>query len=585
MMNRRGRLHHLFLIMMTVFFSVTPVFTQRVDEDELKKSNKIDFQNFKGRYKEINTVQEIRGMGSALAAGAEKSGFNTVFSYQGKYSVVRVFDKQGGGLLSADIISIDKSARIDSVVNIRRIISGYLTTAYGYSAEEADTLALYATYYNAVYRGNTKYFFSRYIPAVKKYINARNAGLATRYYQWPGATKIVIPVTHSGDKRVDPFAISDDKTGKEVKKEDKDSSTKKKLIEIKKDDIDKDKKEIEKKKKELADKERKTQADKKRTEDEKKQLEEKKKKLADEKKRLQQEKKKAEEIKDPVKRKQREDEIKKEEKKLEEKKEEIKKEEREIKKEDETLKKKEEETSAQKEDIKKKEETVAEKEKIVKKEEREIKKETGTETTADREDAVKEKEKQLAKKEQELDKREDKIKEKEPENKVFAEKLFYLKIKDYAPNGHYNNEMYMINPATRKVEFVSKVKNICGSRYDVFSEGIVVITHLGNHAQGHRLTILDRETLDAKQDGTDNIFWRSFIVIRDNFIFVIVDDGEIYYLAKFDANLKMVAKSKERINENTFIGFYENYIYINRHNRDIIVLSKEDLSFIDEIKP
>jgi len=46
-----------------------------------------------------------------------------------------------------------------------------------------------------------------------------------------------------------------------------------------------------------------------------------------------------------------------------------------------------------------------------------------------------------------------------------------------------------------------------------------------------------------------------------------------------------VAKSKEELSENTFISFWDSYIYINRRDGRIIVLNREDLGFIDEVKP
>ena len=46
-----------------------------------------------------------------------------------------------------------------------------------------------------------------------------------------------------------------------------------------------------------------------------------------------------------------------------------------------------------------------------------------------------------------------------------------------------------------------------------------------------------------------------------------------------------MAKSKEELSENTFISFWDNYIYINRQDKKIIVLNKDDLTFIDEVRP
>ena len=188
-------------------------------------------------------------------------------------------------------------------------------------------------------------------------------------------------------------------------------------------------------------------------------------------------------------------------------------------------------------------------------------------------------------KEKKLNEREDKLRSKELDKSIYADKLFYLKIKEYLQDGHYNNEMVMIDPASRKVLFISPEKNICGSRYDIFSGGVVVITHKGSHSIGHRLTLLDRNTLVPLIYGEDNIFWRSFIEIKDGNIYVIIIDSGKFYLGRFDTNLKLQDRSSEEVNENTFISFWDKYIYINRKDKTIMVLDKETLELVGTIKP
>ena len=89
---------------------------------------------------------------------------------------------------------------------------------YGYDYRDARALALFTTYYNAVHRGDMTYFKSRYKKVVLKHLNSGNAGISTKYYNWPGRTRMVIPLTEA-DKRgkirlVDPFIIADEKTRK-----------------------------------------------------------------------------------------------------------------------------------------------------------------------------------------------------------------------------------------------------------------------------------------------------------------------------------------------------------------------------------
>ena len=169
---------------------------------------------------------------------------------------------------------------------------------------------------------------------------------------------------------------------------------------------------------------------------------------------------------------------------------------------------------------------------------------------------------------------------------IFQDKFYYLKIKEYMNDGHYNNEMYIIDAISRKVLVKSPLERICGSRYDIFKEGVVVISFLSDHNSAHNLTLLDLETLEPKVTGVDNIFWRSFVEIKDDFIYAIIKEKENYYLGKFNKRMENVAKSKEKIDNSTFITFYKDYIYINGDKKkDILVLSNKDLTLIDKITP
>ncbi len=163
--------------------------------------------------------------------------------------------------------------------------------------------------------------------------------------------------------------------------------------------------------------------------------------------------------------------------------------------------------------------------------------------------------------------------------------LYYLKVKNYKGDGHYNNDLYLIDAETLQIKAKSTLKNIAGSRYDVFSDGVVVITYKSNMKGMHRLTLLDRETLKARKHGKDDIFWRSFVIVKDEFVYAIMKEGADYYLGKFDSELAQVAKSTEKIHGDTFISFYEEKLFINRYDYNVLVLKTEDLTLIDLLEP
>lgn len=562
-------------------FSAGELRSLEVDIDEFKGIKKIEFVNYKGPNKREDPLNEIYAIGRTLAQGA-KPRTGEPFRYLMKYSVVRAVAKDEPEKLSADILSIDKEAQVDHIDNVRRITAGYLTEMYGYTHKQAWALAVFISYYNAVHRGDTGYFDTVYKKAVMKHIGPNNAGISTKYSDWPGATKMLVPLTEAakrgGIDAIDPFALTDEKTKKELRKDDR-VPERKEIVDLKDKAIEKDKADLSRKKEDIDRKKSELEKDKAAIEKDKAAIDKEKADLAKKEEGIKKDKEAAAAITDPEKRKEKESEIAKKEKDAAAEKEGLKKDEKALGDKEKALEKKSEAVKGDEKDAAAKEDALKKKEDSVKEEKKEIAKDDKSP------EGLKKKEADLAQKETELDKREDSLRSKTTDKNIFADKLYYLKIKEYLEGGHYNNELFMIDAAQRKVVLKSPVANICGSRYDVFSDGIVVITHSGSHAFGHQLTLIDRETLTVKITGKDNIFWRSFVEIKEGFIYaVMVRDGK-YYLGKFDGTLSPAASSKENVSENTFISFFGDYVYINRPDRSVLVLAKGDLSLVDAIKP
>ncbi len=174
---------------------VLPSAALDVDETEITSAQAaaIEFINYEGPHEVIESAESIRGigrtLGTAVARGAVRSG------EIGRYSVIHAVYPAVTTGLDADIIVLGEGARVDHVKNLRRIVAGYLETAYGYSTKDADTLATFITIYNAVYRGKLDYFRGKYKPVVMAELSAANAGLSVRWDEWAGRSRIVIPLT------------------------------------------------------------------------------------------------------------------------------------------------------------------------------------------------------------------------------------------------------------------------------------------------------------------------------------------------------------------------------------------------------
>jgi hypothetical protein len=172
----------------------------QVDKDELAKGQgtSITFTNYVGPHTVIDTVEQIVGIGRGLGRGVTASPSEQTFG--GKYRLIHAVGPAEGTKLDADIFILEAGATVDDVVNIIRMVSGYLQAAYSYSPADAQVLAKFVVYYNAVFRGNLTYLGGVYKTVVMGNVTAENAGIATKYTEWPGKTRMVIPLSAGAQK-------------------------------------------------------------------------------------------------------------------------------------------------------------------------------------------------------------------------------------------------------------------------------------------------------------------------------------------------------------------------------------------------
>ncbi|MCD2382954.1 hypothetical protein LRB48_00550 [Borreliella burgdorferi] len=176
-----------------IFLNGFPVSAREVDREKLKDFVNMDleFVNYKGPYDSTNTYEQIVGIGEFLARPLTNSNSNS--SYYGKYFINRFIDDQDKKA-SVDIFSIGSKSELDSILNLRRILTGYLIKSFDYDRSSAELIAKVITIYNAVYRGDLDYYKGFYIEAALKSLSKENAGLSRVYSQWAGKTQIFIPL-------------------------------------------------------------------------------------------------------------------------------------------------------------------------------------------------------------------------------------------------------------------------------------------------------------------------------------------------------------------------------------------------------
>ncbi|MDR0557370.1 MAG: hypothetical protein LBG43_05830 [Treponema sp.] len=183
-----------FLIISLVFCAFVDMFAQETvnDRELLEHQGPVEFINNTDAPARIDSRAAIWGIGNALGRSVN-SGSNHA-GQTGRYFVIHCVSPEETGKFDADIFGLGPNAGVDHIRNVRLIIQGYLEAAYHYSPDDAALLAQYITIYNAVFRKNAEYFNANYNEIVTANLVEEKIGLPVRYNEWPGQTLIVIPL-------------------------------------------------------------------------------------------------------------------------------------------------------------------------------------------------------------------------------------------------------------------------------------------------------------------------------------------------------------------------------------------------------
>lgn len=212
-----------------------------VDQDELKTAGDGDavvFINYTGPHARIDSLASIKQIGTGLGTPVGRDISSPASAgTSSRYAVIHAVDPAAAERLDADILLVGGDATVDHIDNLRHIIAAYLSAAYGYSEQDAQTIAVFVTVYNAVYRGKLDYYQSKYKDVVLKNLDAADCGLSQNYREWPGRSQIVIPLFDVSDKSlstVDTSVISDTEVVKRMQEDDgKNIDSRKEMVDIK----------------------------------------------------------------------------------------------------------------------------------------------------------------------------------------------------------------------------------------------------------------------------------------------------------------------------------------------------------------
>ena len=513
-------------LLISLFISAVAfnLFAYDVDREELEMNKQeVEFINYTGTHDKIDTRKEIYSIGTSL--GYDIQGKQNV-SLSGKYRVLHLVDPTEPEKLGADIFILEKHANVDHIRNLRLILSGYLKTAYGYSDSDSSLLAEFITYYNAVFRGKTEYFETKYNNMVLVNISSENAGLDIHYKNWPGKTRIVIPLRNgkNGDApSLSPGELSDKEVIEDLRKnEDMGVGPRKEMVELREKELEKDLDKAAEKEEQIVKEKEKASEEKEKVEEDIKELEE---------------KKTAGTVT--------EKEYEEEKKILSDKKEEI------VKKEDD-LDKEIEKVKAETEAI--------EEEKAEISEERDV-------IAADTNKLL------------------DNKTEAEETSSVTGEirksdETFFIKVLTDS-DGKYG-EIVLLDSSTGEVGEKASVKK-SGIRGFLELPGSSLLITGSDDGNKFNLMKIDKNTLSVKARSEANIYRDTVICEKSGFIYAVVDDNGSYKIGKFSADLVLESSSDETALADTFI-FHDpenRKIFFQNSGGEIKALNTETLSPVE----
>ena len=211
-----------------LIFALHAASALEIEETELRSvqanQDSVQFENYGGPHAVVETADAIINIGTELGVQVAADASNPLsVNPQGKYSVYHVVNSEETSGLDADIFFINSTAMVDHINNVRRILTGYLMAAYGYERADAETIAIFITVYNAVYRGNLSSFSGKYKNAVLVNLTEESVGLSTNWEDWAGSTQIVIPLYNGGAGEpavVETSVISDENVIEALRQED-----------------------------------------------------------------------------------------------------------------------------------------------------------------------------------------------------------------------------------------------------------------------------------------------------------------------------------------------------------------------------
>lgn len=531
--------HRICLLALTAMLFSLPVFSLEVDEDELKttaQNDTIVFINYTGPHSKIDSLESIKKLGSDLGSAVAKDTSKSVSAgNSARYSVIHAVDPSETGKLDADIILIGADATVDHINNLRHIIASYLVSAYGYSEKDAETVAVFVTVYNAVYRGNIGTFQNKYKKIVTNNLSS-DCGLSVNYKDWPGHSQIVIPLydVNGGLSTVDTSVISDTQVVQHMQEDDdKNVESRKEMVDIKEREAENATQKAQESQKTAVQEQKKLNEQKQKTENARQEAE-------TAKKEAETAKKVAEENPDD---KAAQEEAEQKQAVAEEKQENY-----------EEQKTAEEEQQTVTDDAKQK---AAEQQAVADKKTAEAQEERKT-IAQDQAEVIK----------------------KEIENAI-APSAYGIELTN---DSSLLSGLVKVNTATGEIIKTSPVTYIRNRTMFQSGENFVAIAGENVRNGTVKLVLLSPDTMEITKESNETVAEDSVLVQDSGEYYCIIEEKGKYRLAKYDSDLNLKLKSSVDVKSATPVTVASNYVIVTGASGNVKVLNKTDLEEVNALK-
>lgn len=540
----------IFSILTLLLINLVSLSALEVAKSELESATNTEtivFINYTGPHSKIDSLNSIKGIGTNLAAGISTAPDKYLKNGGGKYTLIHAVNPEIKEGLDADIILIGQNSEVDHIDNLRHIIASYLREAYGYSEKDSETIAVFITVYNAVYRGKIDAFNSKYKSIVTENLSSEKCGLSVNYKEWAGMSQIVIPlfdVNQGGLSTIDTSVISDSQVVKHMQDDDD------KNVESRKDMVDL-------KEREAEEATEKAQESQKTAVQEQKKLNEEKAKTAEAKKEAEESKVKAEEAEQKAKEA---EQIAKENP-----------EDQEAQQAAEEARENADEAKSQSESA---EEALAEQE-AAEEAQAEVAEEAKEEASAQQALADKktieaqEERKTIANDQQEIIKEEIK--------NASAPSAFAIQLIDEA---NLLSALVKVNTSDGSIIKASPVRFI--RNRTVYPSGSNFIAIAGENSGNGivKLVLLSSDTMEITKESEDTIAENSVLIQDGSEYYCILQENSAFYLGKYDSELNRKLKSEIEVKAATPITVSGNNVMVSDSNGNIVVLDKASLKKI-----